>query len=215
MKNLSTRYKKHFTDKSFVLSVLIGFAVLILSLVVNFYAGTYATEKASSAVTDIILSNISVYDVDIIFIYGPVVLWAFVAVLGLLEPKRIPFILKSIALFLIVRSVFVTLTHIGPFPDQLNLNNPLGWIRDFSFGGDLFFSAHTGLPYLMALIFWEHKILRVIFIISSVFFGIIVLLGHFHYSIDVFSAFFITYSIYKIAEKIFKKDKAFFDENYI
>jgi hypothetical protein len=36
------------------------------------------------------------------------------------------------------------------------------------------------------------------------------LLAHLHYSIDVFAAFFITYSIYHIGIKLFKKDFDFF-----
>jgi hypothetical protein len=54
-------------------------------------------------------------------------------------------------------------------------------VNKFSFGGDLFFSGHTGLPFLMALLFWENLRLRVLFIASSVFFGIIVLMGHILY----------------------------------
>ena len=213
MEALNKRYKYHFTDKTFVLSVLIALTFLVLSLVINFYAGTYATERASNAVQDIILSNIPVFNVDLIFVYGPLVLWLFVAILILYEPKRIPFLLKSVALFVIIRAVFITLTHIGPFPDQITLDiSPNGWINHFIFGGDLFFSAHTGLPFLMALVFWDNKLLRVIFVVSAVFFGIIVLLGHLHYSIDVLSAFFITYSIYHIATVFFKKDKTYFEQ---
>ena len=90
--------------------------------------------------------------------------------------------------------------------------NPEIWVRDFAFGGDLFFSAHTGTPFLMALAFWDNKFLRILFIVTAVFFGVIVLLGHFHYSIDVLAAFFITYTIYHMAEIIFKKDKKCFDD---
>lgn len=54
--------------------------------------------------------------------------------------------------------------------------------------------------------------LRLLFIGSAIFFGVIVLIAHMHYSIDVLSAFFITYAIYRIAESIFKKDYALFAE---
>ena len=216
IKNLNLRYKKHFGDKSYIISVFVGLFLLVLSFVVNFYAGTYATENVSNSVKDIILSNIPVFDVDVIFVYGPFVLWLFVMALFLYDPKKIPFIFKSVALFIIIRSVFITLTHIGPFPDQVPLDlNPANWFNKFSFGGDLFFSAHTGLPYLMSLVFWDNKLLRSIFILTAIFFGIIVLLGHLHYSIDVISAFFITYAIYHIAEIFFKKDKLLFDQETI
>lgn len=217
MKALNSRYKKYFTDRSFVISVMIGVIALVLSFVVNFYAGTYATETAGSPVKDIILSNIPAYDVDTIFIFGPLFLWLFVATLCLYEPKKLPFVLKSISLFIIVRSIFITLTHIGPFPDQINfvLDYPIYTTKvfnKFSFGGDLFFSAHTGLPFLMALIFWKNKVLGYLFTFLAIFFGIVVLMGHLHYSIDVLSAFFITYTIYHMSAFFFKKDKALFDE---
>ena len=58
----------------------------------------------------------------------------------------------------------------------------------------------------MALVFWKDKPIRIFCIAASIFFAVIVLLGHLHYSIDVASAFFITYTISIIAEKIFKND---------
>lgn len=194
-------------------SVIISAIFILAGFVANFYSGVYATEWAGNSVRDIILSNIPVFDVDMIFLYGPVILWAFVLFLILYEPKRIPFVLKSLATFLFIRSVFVILTHIGPFPDQVPvLMGPNNLLNRFIFGGDLFFSAHTGAPFLMALVFWDNKFLRVLFIITSIFFGIIVLMGHLHYSIDVMGAFFITYTIYHISETLFKKDKRYFDE---
>ncbi|HEY4477149.1 MAG TPA: phosphatase PAP2-related protein [Candidatus Paceibacterota bacterium] len=179
-----------------------------MSLIFNFYAGSYATDSASNPVTDIVLNNIRTYDVDGIFIYGTMLFLGFLVLLSLLEPQRIPFIIKSIALFIAIRAVFVSLTHIGPFPTQLAINS--SFLDKFSFGGDLFFSGHTGLPFLMALVFWEKLYLRILFIASSVFIGVVVLMAHLHYSIDVLAAFFITYTIFHIAERLFKKDRKLF-----
>jgi len=207
--NFFDKHRVCLSNKSFVLSTIIGFVLLILSLIINYYAGLYATEKASLAVTDIILSNIPVFNVDEIFIYGPFVLWAFVIILSIVKPQRIPFILKNIALFILIRSVFITLTHIGPFPSALPLDSDL--LKNFSSGSDLFFSAHTGLPFLMALLFHKHHWLLILFTATAVFFGVIVLMAHLHYSIDVLSAFFITYTIYHIACFLFKKDREMFE----
>lgn len=213
MEALNGRYKLHFGNRAFVISVVVALIFLGLGFVANFYAGTFATEVAGNPVQDIILSNIPVFDVDMLFLYGPLLLWLFVVLLILYEPRKIPFILKSIALFMVTRSVFVILTHIGPFPDQVPFAlSPNNILNRFIFGGDLFFSAHTGLPFLMALSFWNNKLLRIIFILVAIFFGVIVLLGHLHYSIDVLAAFFITYTIYHLAGIFFKKDKQYFDE---
>jgi hypothetical protein len=209
MKALRQEYGIHFKDRAYIWSFVLAFFILIIALVVNFYAGLYATRVESQPVTDIILSNIRVFDVDGIFIYGPWIFWIIVAIIVFPKPQKIPFIIKSIALFILIRSVFISLTHIGPFPNA-DVISGTRLITDFTAGGDLFFSAHTGLPFLIALIFWDHKVLRWFFVVTSVFFGVVVLLGHLHYSIDVFSAFFITYSIYHIAEVFFKKDQQVF-----
>ncbi len=209
MKVWFQKFNNSFKDRNFVTSLLVGLLFLFISLVINFIAGTYATEKASLPVTDIILSNIRVFDVDAIFIYGPVIFWTFAGLVLLYNPKKIPFTLKSIALFVVVRSIFISLTHIGPFPTQAIISSS-DFFSKFTFGGDLFFSGHTGLPFLMALIFWREKELRYIFITSSLIFGAVVLMGHLHYSIDVLAAFFITYTIFHMAEFFFKKERSMF-----
>lgn len=191
-------------DRDFLVSVVWGVLLLTGSLVVNFFAGWYADLRVSSSVTDIVLSNIPVFDVDGIFVYGFVFLSVFTILISALEPKRLPFVFKSAALFILVRSVFISLTHIAPFPTRSMIES--NFVGRFTFQGDLFFSAHTGLPFLMALVFWDSKPLRFFYLASSVFMGIMVLLGHVHYSIDVLSAFFITYTIYRMAEFLFKKD---------
>ncbi|HEY9585691.1 MAG TPA: phosphatase PAP2-related protein [Candidatus Paceibacterota bacterium] len=209
MKKVVQAYKLYFSDKTFTLAYALSLFMLIASVVLNVYAGIYAGEKASSPVTDIVLSNIRVYDVDLIFIYGPLLFWVFVGVWLLLHPHRVPFTLKSIALFVFIRSFFVVLTHIGPFPGDL-LTSDGRFIRWFMSGGDLFFSAHTGLPFLLALLFWRERWLRYFFLASAVFFGVVVLLGHFHYSIDVLAAFFITYAIVDLAKFFFPRDLVHF-----
>lgn len=209
MNNWLQKSKMHLKDREFLMSLGIAFLFLFISFVINFYAGLYATKSASNSVTDIVLSNIRVYDVDSIFTYGPIFFWIFIAIVLLLEPKRIPFTLKSIALFTIIRAVFISLTHIGPFPTQAVMEASR-LMQKFAFGGDLFFSGHTGLPFLMALVFWKNKYLRWIFVLASIIFGAVVLMAHLHYSIDVLSAFFITYTIFHIALFLFKKDRALF-----
>jgi hypothetical protein len=198
-------HKNLWKDRSFVLSVILGAVLLLSSFVINYFTGTFAERSISNSVTDIILDNTRVWDVTFIFIKGAVIFWAFILVMFIVEPKRIPFSLKSLALFTVIRSLFVTLTHLAPPIDYLVL--PVDNMIDmFTFGGDLFFSAHTGGPFMMALILWDHKYVRYICLVSSVTFAVVVLLGHLHYSIDVFAAFFITYSIYHMSVYFFKQD---------
>ncbi len=49
-------------------------------------------------------------------------------------------------------------------------------IQMFTFGSDLFFSGHTGAPFLLALIFWKQPALRAVFLGASGVFAVSVLL---------------------------------------
>ncbi len=199
-------------DRKYARSVAVGLLFLAASLAVNYYAGMFATESASGPVKDLVLDHIPIQDVSLLFIYGPPVFWLFAALVTIAKPCRIPFVLKSVALFVCIRSLFITLTHIGPFPDALSLDYSSRFLKNFTFGGDLFFSGHTGAPFLIGLIYNRHPAIRAACFISAGIFGAVVLLGHLHYSIDVLAAFFITYTIYHISAAIFAGDKRIFDE---
>ena len=209
MKNKISEYKLLLSNKQFLESVIVAVVFLTISLFTNYYAATYATENISSSVTDIVLSNTRVYNLDEAFVYGSLLFFLMSVFACLNKPKSISFAVKSVSIFYVIRSVFITLTHLGPFPSQLIINSDI--ISKITFGGDLFFSGHTGLPFLLALIFWKDKIIRNIFLFFSLSFAIVVLLAHLHYSIDVLSAWFITYSIYHINLFIFRKDKLQWD----
>lgn len=202
-------YKIYFADKSFILSFIVGLVLLSISLVVQFFVSGYVNNLPNAPVEDLILSNIRSYDVGLIFIYGSVLL-LFIGIFVVFKwINCAPFVMKSVALFTLIRSVFVSLTHISAFPTHLIIDSPFFNKEVFSgifSGNDLFFSGHTGLPFLLALIFWENKKLRIVFLFFSITFAIVVLLGHIHYSIDVLSAYFITFSIFHICKYLFKKD---------
>lgn len=189
-------------------SLLEALIIFMVSIFITHYASRYAEVRASSHVDDIILSNTRVYDFEFFFIYVAIMLGLFVVTLCFRFRKTAPFLIKTVSLFIVIRSIFVSLTHIGPFPLKLEIQSNL--MNFITSGNDLFFSGHTGMPFLIALIFWDHLYIRILFLSASVVLGATALLAHLHYSIDVFAAFFITYSIYHIAIKLFKKDFDFF-----
>src|SRR5579871_3103251 len=198
------------TYRSLLLDITASAGWLAFSVLINFYAGSFASEKAGNSVSDVILDNLPALNVSLPFVWGPLLLWLFLAIVLLMQPHWIPFVLKSVALFTLVRSGFIVLTHIGPFPTQSAVDTN-GIISTFTFTGDFFFSGHVGSPFLLALIFWGTRWLRYTFLLTSIFFGAIVLIGHLHYSIDVFAAFFITYTIHDLAKFFFAQDLAVFN----
>lgn len=199
---------QRFKNKFFVRSLFVGAVFLVVSYVIQTYAVAFANASASNSVTDIILSNTPVYDVDVFFVYGVVLLVIVITVVCVSKVERTPFVFKSLALFTVIRSFFVSLTHINPYPQKVTIaSNIITRLFPSIFTGkDLFFSGHTGVPFLMALIFWDNVLLRTIFLAFSIMFAVVVLLGHLHYSIDVAAAYFITFTIFTIAKTFFKKD---------
>lgn len=211
MKKIIQKHRELWFQGQFFLSAGLGFLWLGLSLVINYFAGAYATSRAGNAVTDLFLDNLPVWNVGPFFVDGAILVIAVALAIMVLEPRRIPFTFKSIALFIVIRSFFIALTHIGPSPEEtlIDMGRVLTSLR---LEDGLFFSGHTGMPFLLALMFWRNIYYRIFFLASSVFFAVITLLGHIHYSIDVFAAFFISYGIFHIARKFFKRDYGLFLE---
>lgn len=207
MKELLQKHRSSWANREYSMSAVAGIFYLVASLILNFFTNRYAAANQSNFVSDIILDNIPVWNVQFLVTYGAIFFIFFVVALIVEEPKRLPFIVKSVALFVVIRAVFMTLTHIAPSPDVITLGDSeiLRFIG-MNYTSDLFFSGHTGFPFLLALIFWDHRKLRIAFMIISVILATSVLLGHLHYSIDVFAAYFITYTIFSMSERFFKRD---------
>jgi hypothetical protein len=206
-------YQTLFNKPGFVRSVVQGLAFLAASMIAIFAAVSYATVHASNHVTDIVLSNIGPFNVRFLFIYGTFVEFLMLGALIAWRPNRMPFAFKSMALFLLIRAVFVSLTHIAPSP--IDPQAPAPFFNSIFYGGDLFFSGHTGLPFLAALAFWHMPGLRLFYLASTLFFGTIVLLGHYHYSIDVLAALFITKGVFQLACWLFQRDYTLFRSSEI
>ena len=202
MNALLLRHKKYWTQKKFVNSSLVGLVLFLLSLVMNRYASLYATAQASNPVSDLLLDNIPVMGVEWIVNDVAALFGLSMLLLIVWQPRRIPFILKASALFIVVRSAFIIFTHLGPFPYRTPLD-PNDIFRTLTYGGDYFFSGHTGMPFLFALIYWQEKWVRMFCLAAAALLSTGVILGHLHYSIDVFAAFFITYGIFVMAQRFF------------
>lgn len=75
------------------------------------------------------------------------------------------------------------------------------------------FSIHVALPFLAALIFWNFRWFRFYLLLAVFASASAVILAKSHYSIDVFAAPFITYSIFVISRYFFKKDFGYITKN--
>jgi len=119
------------------------------------------------------------------------------------NPKRLLFAIQFYTLMVAVRIVAMYLLPLEPPSQMIILNDPL--VEFFGTGQtltkDLFFSGHTATLFILFLVS-EKKIIKTIFLFSTIVVAISVLLQHVHYSIDVFAAVFFTYACYKFIVKV-------------
>lgn len=203
---LAHQWKELLKDTKFRVSLFAGFAVLLAAYYINYRAALYTSGIPVLSVGDAILDNIPTVNLSYMYTFG-IYLTSMIVILYplFLKPEIAPFTAKTVGAFIIIRAFFISLTHIGAPLDYFalpQLEDQPGIFRLF-YMNDLFFSGHTGFPFLAALLFWENKIARIFFLLMSVAQAITVLFMHVHYSIDVFSAYFITYSIYVVSDKTF------------
>lgn len=210
MKELTIRYGALCKERGYLYSLFVGFFVLTISFVLANYAGEYSSRVADQSVTDLILDNIELRDVTFIHVHAALMFWIVFSIYIMTKPGTLPFITKTAAVFILVRSAFICLTHLGTPMNHLTI--PTNFSSIFVFTGDFFFSGHVGGPFLLMLVFWKHIKLRYFYLSVSIFFAFIVLVGHLHYSIDVFAAPFITYCIYQFSRFVFMKDYQFFEQ---
>jgi PAP2 superfamily C-terminal len=188
-------------DSDFILSIIKAICFLNIVLLINYKLTNIATNSASSPVSDLLFNVLPYVDTSFIDKYVAYYISYVIAFLVIFYSKKSIELIYGISFLILLRSVFINLTHLGI---------PVGITPTKSFftgGGDLFFSGHVALPFLVMLIFWEVKYLRYFFLATTFVMGVEVLLGRFHYSIDVFSAPFFVFCVYTFTRYIFNKNK--------
>ena len=195
-------------------SLITALVLLALAYVAEHFANLYELEYSlrptTTYVGDLVLDNLPVVNLNVIIIEGALLSIVFGVMFVLLQPRYVLFSLKALAILIVVRALFVSLTHVGIYPGNVDPGLGIfdGLYTYLNFQTGFFFSGHTALPVLMALIFWERPYPRLIFLALAIVFGVAVLLAHIHYSIDVFAAPFMAYGIFEIAKRLFPRDYA-------
>jgi len=118
---------------------------------------------------------------------------------------RLPFFLAMVGFWTLVRAVFIALTPVGPPHDLVRFyGGALSFLRGrLFFDSELFFSGHTGLPYLYSLLAGSATLMRRGCLAFSVVMGAGVLLTRNHFPIDVLGAYFVTYSTWVMGRGLF------------
>jgi hypothetical protein len=211
---LVKKYKELFRDRRFLFSLFVGIFMVVLAAWLTTLAQDYANSVSSNPVSDFLLDRLPAFPWPAFLVYflswGSLVFALTLLLIVSTKPEYFPSTLKTLALLYMVRAFFISVTHLKLYdgPAALDGYNALtASLADVIYNShDLFFSGHTALPFVAALIFWKHKAARYYFLITAILFATGVLWAGAHYSIDVFAAPFMGYAIFAIAQRIFKSD---------
>jgi membrane-associated phospholipid phosphatase len=121
------------------------------------------------------------------------------------NPRLFLLIAYGFILMCLARILTISLLPLNPPAGIITLKDP---IANIAYGGngifitkDLFYSGHTGNMFLFFLCL-EAKWDKIIALTASFLIGLLVLIQHIHYSIDVIAAFIFTYFLYLGAKKL-------------
>ena len=185
----------------------ISLIFFIVAVMFRFISGAYTERTGFASPKDIILDNIPVINLSIIYV------WLFIAVLAIFfaypliyNPRKLHYSIGLFSLLLMIRSGFTVLTHFKIPSGAVTITSSPAFFDIFSFTNDLFFSGQVGLAFMAFWIYKDNMKLRYFMLFSSIVLGIVSLFMHIHYSIDVLSAFFISYAVYKIGDSIFRDE---------
>jgi membrane-associated phospholipid phosphatase len=113
--------------------------------------------------------------------------------------EKLLFAVQLYTIMVIVRIIAMWLMPLNPPDQMIMLVDP--FVEFFGTGKtltkDLFFSGHTATLFILFLS-TDNRILKTVFLASTIGVAVSVLLQHVHYSIDVFAALFFTYTCFHI-----------------
>jgi len=177
----------------------------------SFYTqlGWVADQRTLPNGTDWVLRHLPLVNVLPILSWGWFALHLFAAWVAIMYyPKRMPFLMFMLGFYMVVRTLFVFLSPIGPPEGMVDMRERdiifSRLLGKYTFTNEFIFSGHTSIPFLFFL-FFEERFRKTVMLCGSLTMGLCVLLSHNHYTVDVLAAFPMSYSIYILADKWYQR----------
>ena len=200
MEEIAIQWSAIWGERSFRNKTILGFIILIV--IFGFFPFFFEViEKRNGFVlNDPLLTLLPAYDLSIpIF----AIIWSmatFVAVRCFQSPDFFILLMWSFILLSLARIVSISLVALNAPEGIVILRDP---IVSIFYGKryitkDLFFSGHTSTQFLFFLCLSKRND-KIIALIATIAIGVMVLIQHVHYTIDVAAAPFFAYFVYKLA----------------
>lgn len=177
--------------------------ILFFVVIINPYFFSYIQQRNGVVLNDWLLNFIPQYDVSVpIFC----ILWSVVllAVCRAVQNPRFLIIAGWTCLLLYVsRIISISLVPLNLPKGLIYLHDPIAAIfyGNQLITKDLFYSGHTATMFLIFLCL-KDRYDKVYALFATVAIGILLLVQHAHYTIDIIAAPFFTYILYRLSKKI-------------
>jgi hypothetical protein len=197
------RWENAWQEPIFKKKFLFGMAVFITLLPTFPIFYQYIEKRNGFIPHDIIIELIPAYDVSIAIFSITWLMASLTIVRALQNPTIFITFLYGFILLNISRFISISLIPFNPPSDFIPIKDA---ISNFFYGErpvtkDLFYSGHTATQF-MTFLCLQKKTDRVVALTATFIMGILVLIQHVHFTIDVVSAPLFAYICYYIAVKI-------------
>lgn len=201
----TTQWGRALENTRFRNKLLLGVVSLALILMILPSFFNYIENRSGVVLNDVVLRYIGPADFSLLIF---IIIWS-TTLLFIIRSINQPVIFINavycLCLLCLVRMLSIYLVQLDPPPSIIAIRDPL---TSLTYGGkdvfmtkDLFFSGHTSNMLMLALCF-QKKSDRWIGFAAAITVGILVLMQHAHYTIDVVAAFFFTAMLVPLAKKM-------------
>ncbi|WP_037351632.1 phosphatase PAP2-related protein [Sediminibacterium salmoneum] len=198
-------WEEFLRNKKFRNKLALGILVLVLLVAFLPYYFAFIEARKGIVINDLLLDYIDSVNVSIptFIIIWSLSLWSLY--INLKSPVRLLQMLWAFNVLSLSRILSIYLVPLEPPADLIELIDP---ITNTIYGArfitkDLFFSGHTATLVTFALCM-QKKLHKVIVFSGAIAVGILVLIQHVHYTIDVIAAFIFPFFLVPIAKRICK-----------
>lgn len=193
--------------KSYRIKLLTGILVLLAILVYFPFFFDAIESRNGLVLSDFVLDRISPRDVSL-FVF--LLIWAsfLLLIIRLIpDPYLLLLMLWGYNLLTVLRMMIIGLFSLNPPPALIPLTDPL---TNIFYGPhyithDLFFSGHTASVCLIYFCL-KNKADKYFTCLATIFIGVLLLVQHIHYTIDVLAAPIFTYGVYRCARLFTRKE---------
>jgi len=198
-------WKNAWSHRKFRVTTITGSIVLLGILVFLPFFFAIIEQRDGSMLNDRLLRILPAMDVSVVTF---IIIWSmivFLVVRCIQDPTIFIVAFCSVILLFFLRMITITLFPLNPPVGLIPLKDPLS---SLFYGGtqvfitkDLFFSGHTSTQFLIFLCLHKKRD-KLLALLSTIAVGLLVLIQHVHYTIDVMAAFVLTYFVYLLGKKI-------------